>query len=330
MPSSLIFVGLVVLWLLILVPTVARRRQEVAHPSRAALSGRVLHRTVHSRPTRRPTQEVDVVPEVDEAGPVPVDASGGPDAPADEEPRADVGGRSGDEPDEAGAGDARWERPEPRYRPGRGGFDPAAAALAAQARYAFRRRVVCTMLVAAAVTAAVAVTVLPALWWPHTAVDVVLVGYLIYLRRQVRMEEAIRERRAARMAGTRRPAAAEDPQLDEWARRGRTAVAGTRAEAAGRPSGSAVVDDGGSSGDSTAAWGEPVTGDGVAPDPDERAVPQVEEEAAEPEPALPRLQPVAPPSLPSGTALLGDDDLAPDLPAVDLNARRDYRRAVGQ
>ena len=44
MPSSMIFAGLVVMWLLILVPAVARHRQEVARPSVAALSGRVLDR----------------------------------------------------------------------------------------------------------------------------------------------------------------------------------------------------------------------------------------------------------------------------------------------
>ncbi|WP_181783200.1 hypothetical protein [Pseudonocardia pini] len=49
MPSSLIFAGLVVLWLLILVPAVARRRQEVERPSEAALAGRVLERPVRHR-----------------------------------------------------------------------------------------------------------------------------------------------------------------------------------------------------------------------------------------------------------------------------------------
>ena len=48
MPSSLIFTGLVVLWLLILVPAVARHQQEVARPSGASLAGRVL-----ARPRRR-------------------------------------------------------------------------------------------------------------------------------------------------------------------------------------------------------------------------------------------------------------------------------------
>ena len=65
LPSSLIFTGLVVLWLLILVPAVARHQQEVARPSGASLAGRVL-----ARPRRRmqarlngrlPTEEGDSV-----------------------------------------------------------------------------------------------------------------------------------------------------------------------------------------------------------------------------------------------------------------------------
>jgi len=38
-PSSLIFTSLVVLWLLILVPAVARHQQEVARVSGASLAG---------------------------------------------------------------------------------------------------------------------------------------------------------------------------------------------------------------------------------------------------------------------------------------------------
>jgi len=57
----MIFASLVVLWLLILVPAVARHRQEVARPSVAALSGRVL-----ARSPRRRSQEVDVMVERDE------------------------------------------------------------------------------------------------------------------------------------------------------------------------------------------------------------------------------------------------------------------------
>ena len=62
-PSSMIFASLVVLWLLILVPAVARHRQEVARPSVAALSGRVL-----ARSPRRRSQEVSGMASEDEDG----------------------------------------------------------------------------------------------------------------------------------------------------------------------------------------------------------------------------------------------------------------------
>ncbi len=158
MPSSMIFAGLVVLWLLILVPAVARRRQEVARPSVAALSGRVLERPRQRQvpgqgpATGRREREVDGM---DETGP---DSRVEDDRDYDHD---DVDGH-GDDRDEVPArmaeehDDRRWERPPPRYRPGRGGFDPEAAAIAARARYAFRQRVVLAMLIAALVTGVVA------------------------------------------------------------------------------------------------------------------------------------------------------------------------------
>src|SRR5689334_25301424 len=123
----MIFLGLVVVWLLILVPAVARHRQEVARPSTAALSGRVLDRPARGRdrgrdaraPVGAREQEVDVTEHDEQQRSVAV---------ADDE-------RPPQAPDDRG-----WERPPPRYRRGRGGFDPEAAALAARARYALRQR----------------------------------------------------------------------------------------------------------------------------------------------------------------------------------------------
>ncbi|MBW0117166.1 divisome protein SepX/GlpR, partial [Pseudonocardia abyssalis] len=233
MPSSLIFVGLVVLWLLILVPAVARHQQEVARPSYAALSGRVL-----DRPQRRyRIQEVDDVDESDddargttrleESARIPAarPASDEADDVADDDAyEQDDYEQDAYEDHDGGGYEDGWERPAPRYRPGRGGFDPEAAAITARARYAFRQRVVLGLLVTTVLSALIAVIAVPALWWLTAVAGAGLVGYLVYLRRQVTMEESIRDRRAARMAGTRRRAAAEDPELDEWARRGREAA----------------------------------------------------------------------------------------------------------
>jgi hypothetical protein len=202
-PSSMIFLGLVVLWLLILVPAVARHRQEVARPSTAALSARVLDRPGPAA----------------ERGPVARPGTS----------RAGEGTRSGGGRDRArgaaaavrGRGRRRrgrrptpttgtGQRPPPKYRRGRGGFDPEAAALAARARYAFRQRVVLAMLVVAVATAVVAALVVPWVWWLHAPWTPPR-----RLPRPTCADRCVWRSRsgaaAARMAGTRRTSAAEDP-----------------------------------------------------------------------------------------------------------------------
>ncbi|WP_300007604.1 gephyrin-like molybdotransferase receptor GlpR [Pseudonocardia sp.] len=349
MPSSLIFAGLVVLWLLILVPAVARHQQEVARPSVAALSGRVLE-----RPRRAyRMEEVDDVHDIDDD--VARDGSRAttariPAARATRDTRDDLDGSYGDADhgdadhgdadyedvgyeEDAGYEDAgyeeyvdddRWERPAPRYRPGRGGFDPEAAALTARARYAFRQRVVLGLLVAAAATALLALLVQPALWWAHGAVDVALVGYLGYLRQQVRMEETIRNRRASRMAGTRRPPAADDPELDEWARRGRdVARPEPEPEPAPEPVDEYPVDDY-EDDDLVDDTVERVSGTGEPIGPIASTAMLVDE------PALPRLTPAPPPPLPAGTSVVDADLDDPGLHDLEAPARPDYRRAAGE
>jgi len=324
----MIFASLVVLWLLILVPAVARHRQEVARPSVAALSGRVL-----ARSPRRRSQEDGMVERdetvVDAARVVTATRTAEVRVPSartelrfdDAEPTEDSAGGVGDDAvdDDAGedwaedqSDDRLWERPPARYRAGRGGFDAEAAALTARARYAFRQRVVLAMLVLAVATGVVAGVALPVLWWAHGAVDVLLVGYLVYLRRQVRMEEAIRARRAARMAGTRRPSAADDPELDDWAERGRAATREADSEAADEAD------------DDLAADPDPET---TAEADVEEAAPAPPEVVEEERPALPRLRPTPPPPLPAGTALVEDEEEELDL---DDGSAPGYRRAVGQ
>jgi len=297
-PSSLIFVGLVVLWLFILVPAVARHQQVVARPSVAALSGRVLTRPV------RPMEEDDVQ-DTDHDRVEHTDT-------AHDDPARESGAAR--EPDDG------WERPAPRYRPGRGGFDPEAAELAARTRYAFRQRVVLGLLVTAVATAGLALLVSPGLWWLHGAVDVVLVGYLTYLRQQVRMEEAIRARRAARMAGTHRPPAADDPELDEWARRGRDAARAGEDE----------VEPAEEYADGYAEQYVDDLPETLDPDPDriagcgEPAGPLRDRPGEAVEPALPRLAPTPPPPPPAGTVLV---DIDPDLDDLDVPVRPDRRVA---
>jgi hypothetical protein len=354
MPSSLIFTGLVVIWLLILVPAVARHQQEVARPSGASLEGRVLarprrRRNQGRRIARLLTEEGDVVDPDDldqddtptaretERPWVSTVRAGRGDAPETDEPTDDVAEPEpvvDDTDDESGV---RWERPPPRYRPGRGGFDPDEDAEKARARYAVRQRIVLTLLVFALLTGVAAAAAFPVVWWAHGAIDLALVVYLIYLRRQVRMEATIRARRAARMAGTRRTLAADDRDLDEWARRGREVTRrpapaetddtdpdpeGDRAE----PDDVEEVDGWADEDDDTTrvrGVGEPV---GLLP----ARRRGVDDETAEPESALPPLQPAPPPPIPPGTSLVVVDDDELDLHDLGTLTGAPHRRAVGE
>lgn len=165
MPSSLIIVALVIAWLVVLVPMLARKRQESA-------------RSVGEEYDAMPDAEYDDIHDID-------------DDFFDEEEYV--------------------ERP---FRRGRGGYDPETAALVAQAKYAFRRRVVAFLFVAAVASGIVAGVFYTKLWYGHAAIDLLLVGYLTYLRRQVRIEEEIRARRLARLQQVRRRRAT-GPQQQE-------------------------------------------------------------------------------------------------------------------
>ncbi|MFB9565940.1 divisome protein SepX/GlpR [Saccharopolyspora hordei] len=184
MPSSLIFAALAAAWLVVLVPMFARRRQEVSKTTDSALAARVVRRGSGRRPAAPGAASTD---------------------------RREGAGMSDTELDDAvEEQDTAWRRVHSddvragrRYRPGRGGFDPEAAALAARAKYARRQRIVLVMLAVAVTTAVLAGLVWPVLWWAHGATDLVIVGYLTYLRRQVRIEEDVRARRLARLNGER-------------------------------------------------------------------------------------------------------------------------------
>ncbi|MGH8964295.1 MAG: gephyrin-like molybdotransferase receptor GlpR, partial [Actinomycetes bacterium] len=165
MPSSLIFAALAAAWLIVLVPMVAKRRQEVVRTAEAALASRVLRRPDLPHAALRHDQEVRMASE----------------RIAERDPALN----------------------ERRYRPGRGGYDPEVAAQVARAKYVFRQRVVLGLAVAAVVTLVLALAASSLLWWAHAALDLAVIGYLGYLRRQVRIEEEVRQRRAARLAGSR-------------------------------------------------------------------------------------------------------------------------------
>ncbi len=270
MPSSVVFAALVLAWLVVLVPVVARRRQMVPRPAEADLSARVLRRTagasmieevpvadthrdgrggtpaassgapaavaVAERTDERPTTTV-ASPEVDVARPrTAADTAARERVLRRAEPAPDTDAYGDDEDDDLGdeyadsydeyeyADDDAYDDADddeapsslPRpYRPGRGGFDPDAAAAAAHARYAFRQRVAIGLIAVAVLSALAALVVTGVLWWLHVITDIVLVGYLFFLRRQTRIEEEVRARRAARLSGERRALEARRARQEE-------------------------------------------------------------------------------------------------------------------
>ncbi|MFB9617395.1 divisome protein SepX/GlpR [Kutzneria kofuensis] len=264
MPSSLIIVALVVAWLVVLVPMIARKRQEVAKTSESAMAARV----VHGGGPEDVEEEFDMI--VDESD----------TAITDDDYR----------------GDRDTSRP---YRPGRGGYDPEAAASAARAKYAFRQRMVLLLLVLSVLSALFAGLVMPIVWWGHGGVDVLLVGYLVYLRRQVRIEADVRERRQARIRGR----VADEAEFVE------TEYDQTDYEQADYTEPAPVVES-----------VEP-----VAPEP---AEPELSEYEDAPR-STPARAPYRPQPLRNGTTLVDIDDEDPAFDDLDLPHRRGYRRVAG-
>ncbi|SFP41671.1 hypothetical protein SAMN05421810_102524 [Amycolatopsis arida] len=220
MPSSLIIVALAAAWLVVLVPMIARKRQEIVPTNDSALAARVVRSGgADIQLGGREEYAVPEKPKPDEPAGADEDMSAAEPFEADEfdDGFDDDVDDLDEEPAERPVDETPRARPTTvpaavsgsgrRYRPGRGGFDPEAAEMAARAKYAYRQRVVLVLLALVIVTAVLAGFLWSALWWANGAADVVLVGYLIYLRRQVRIEDEIRQRRLARLnTAARRPA----------------------------------------------------------------------------------------------------------------------------
>ncbi len=105
---------------------------------------------------------------------------------------------------------------ENHRRQGRGGFDPQAAEAARQFRYGKRQRVALILLVLTVLLGGAAVMLLPTLWIGAGVTGLLLVIYLTYLRRQVRIEEDVRQRRLARLQRARqiRPEHYNDAEVE--------------------------------------------------------------------------------------------------------------------
>ncbi|GAA1972090.1 divisome protein SepX/GlpR [Amycolatopsis minnesotensis] len=214
MPSSLIIVALAAAWLVVLVPMIARKRQQIARTTDSAMAARVVRsggrRAAEGGEEFAMSEKSGRADEIDSADLDEVDEDlkylEELEGPAEEIAEVDDEEEVDEEPEAPAR--SRYERADGgrrRYRPGRGGFDPEAAEIAAKAKYAYRQRVVLALIVAVVVTAALAGFLWPVLWWVNGAADIALVGYLGYLRRQVRIENEIRQRRLARIGGGTHP-----------------------------------------------------------------------------------------------------------------------------
>ncbi|MFI6367167.1 gephyrin-like molybdotransferase receptor GlpR [Nocardia sp. NPDC050630] len=283
MPNSILWIGLVVLWVFVLFPILADRHPRIRQTTDAALATRVLHRGGSKRRTKsgpaaghdsdpdyRPTRvhrklshsddaEDRMAPPADEqvteddnpADTPPEAESAISDAESDEFDSAEA--EFADDAEELDAADSddaeiatartaakqRVSADDDRValehtestgarippartaapagldesgsddsdfvptRRGRGGFDPEADAIARAARYTFRQRAVLGLVLAALAFGGLSVALSPMFWWGCGGSALVLVSYLAYLRKQVRMEEEIRRRRLARLARSR-------------------------------------------------------------------------------------------------------------------------------
>ncbi|GAS94269.1 membrane protein [Mycolicibacterium canariasense] len=82
-------------------------------------------------------------------------------------------------------------------------FESKTAQAVSARKYTFRKRVLSVMAALLMVTAALPFLLGPGMWWACGSVATVTVLYLAYLRRQTRIEEQLRRRRAHRMMRSR-------------------------------------------------------------------------------------------------------------------------------
>ncbi|KZO60036.1 divisome protein SepX/GlpR [Dietzia cinnamea] len=88
-------------------------------------------------------------------------------------------------------------------RRGRGAYDPMADRQAAEQRAHARQRTALILVGLSVVAVVLALLTVPAVWWFAGGSVLLLAAYLMYLRRQVKLEESLRRRRIERMRRAR-------------------------------------------------------------------------------------------------------------------------------
>jgi hypothetical protein len=220
MPNSIIWIGLVAVWVFVLLPMMMSKRPRIMQTSDIALATRVLHRGGTKKPVRGPASghasDPDWRPEYDERVSAPASVVFGRTASSTDRAGREASNIDAEDPMDTHAEtdtdtvdrDDEFQRDEAQRdyvpnRRGRGGFDPEADAIARAARYSFRQRAVLALVFAAITAAALAVILTPMLWWVCGLSVAALAGYMYYLRRQVQIEQEIRRRRMTRMGRSR-------------------------------------------------------------------------------------------------------------------------------
>jgi uncharacterized membrane protein len=82
-------------------------------------------------------------------------------------------------------------------------YETKTGAAVSARKYKFRKRMLTVMAVLVIASLAAAYTLTPIMWWVSAAVSAMTLLYLGYLRRQTRIEERLRRRRAQRIARSR-------------------------------------------------------------------------------------------------------------------------------
>lgn len=196
--TILMAIVLAVMWVVVLVPMIARRR-DAARESRSVERFAGAMRGLGLRPSatndETPDRGESVVGESD-VGESDVGYCGRPAEPSDRD--AVVASRAAARRRGEVHVDARDVAPTPVGR-------PMPASRAAMLRR--RRRTLGTLTLLALAFLAAALLWRPVAWIAQCAFDAMLLGYLYWLRAEVRRERARRERRSMRSGGRTRPAA---------------------------------------------------------------------------------------------------------------------------
>ncbi|KUI26721.1 hypothetical protein AU196_17965 [Mycobacterium sp. IS-1742] len=170
-------------------------------------------------PTKAAVEVVDDFEDDPEAEDEAEDESGGLAEDSDHTEHADDGTEDEYEyvPDSSGIETA----PEPEQADDTIGaarrrrYESKTAEAVSARKFRFRKRMVTSMAVALLASAVLAYLVAPWAWWLCGAVGAVTVLYLGYLRRQTRIEEQVRRRRAQRIRRSRLGVEnTDDPELD--------------------------------------------------------------------------------------------------------------------